>query len=80
MKSREEIITSMCYTWRHDYGLDKLEHDGPGGLISCGLTQQERDLLWRQMAQIFDNDIAPYMEFRAWDSYSDLPAVKDYEK
>ena len=22
------------------------------------------EILWRQMAQIFDNDIAPYMEFK----------------
>ena len=65
MKTREEIITAMCYTWRHDYGLDKQEHDGPGGLISAGLTDAERRLLWSQMAQIFDNDIAPHMEFRS---------------
>lgn len=64
MKTREEIITSMCYTWRHDYGLDKLEHDGPGGLISVGLTDAERQMLWRQMAQIFDNDILPNMDFK----------------
>jgi hypothetical protein len=24
----------------------------------------DREALWRQMAQIFDNDIAPYMEFK----------------
>jgi hypothetical protein len=64
MKTREEIITSMCFTWRHDYGLDRQEHDGPGGLISMGLTDAQRQSLWNQMAQIFDNDIAPNMEFR----------------
>jgi hypothetical protein len=79
MKTREELITSMCYTWRHDYGLDRQEHDGPGGLITAGLTSAERKLLWQQMAQIFDNDIAPYMEFREWDNYSGLPAAKDYK-
>jgi hypothetical protein len=31
------------------------------------------------MAQIFDNDIAPYMEMREWDEYSGLPSVKDYK-
>jgi len=80
MKSREEIITSMCYTFRHDYGLTK--HPDPGGYtfpLESGMTPGERALLWNQMAQIFDNDIAPYMEFREWDSYSDLPAVKDYK-
>jgi len=65
MKTREEIITSMCYTYRHDYGLTK-EAD-PGGYTfpgEAGMTEQERKLLWSQMAQIFDNDIAPHMEFR----------------
>ena len=64
MKTREEIITAMCYTWRHDYGVDRREHDGPGGLIVMGLTETQRKVLWGQMAQIFDNDIAPHMEFK----------------
>jgi len=63
-KTREQIITSMCLTWRHDYGLDRQEHDGPGGLISAGLTEQQRKILWQQMAQIFDNDIAPNMTIK----------------
>jgi hypothetical protein len=33
-------------------------------LISMGLTDQQRQSLWNQMAQIFDNDIAPNMEFK----------------
>ena len=65
MKTREEIITSMCYTYRHDYGLIK-EAD-PGGYMfpfQSGMTEIERRALWNQMAQIFDNDIAPNMEFK----------------
>lgn len=62
MKTREEIITSMCYTWRHDYGLERREHDGPGGLITAGLTDEERRRLWLQMAQVFDNNIAPLLD------------------
>jgi hypothetical protein len=58
MKTREQIITSMCYTWRHDYGLDKPQ----GNNFASGTTQAEREALWRQMAQIFDNDIAPHMK------------------
>ncbi len=54
----------MCYTWRHDYGLDRQEHDGLGGLISSGLTEQQRKALWQQMAQIFDNNIAPNMTIK----------------
>lgn len=56
MKTREEIINSMCYTWRHDFGLDK-DHDSQ----SSGMTAIERVLLWNAMAQIFDNDISPLL-------------------
>lgn len=76
MKTREEIITSMCYTYRHDYGLNKHPDDAP---FVAGMTQRERESLWNQMAQIFDNDIAPFMEFREWDHYSGLPSTKDYK-
>lgn len=61
---RKEIITSMCYTQRHDYGLDKTVGTGFADIISSGMTQDEKQSLWNQMAQIFDNDIAPYMEFK----------------
>lgn len=56
-KTREDIITSMCYTYDHAYGLEK---DSWGQ----GYTPQERKALWDQMAQIFDNDILPNMEFK----------------
>jgi hypothetical protein len=66
MKTREEIVTSMCYTWRHDYGLtkeaDPIGYPFPG---VSGMTREEQQFLWQQMAQIFDNDIAPHMEFRS---------------
>jgi hypothetical protein len=54
----------MCYTYRHDYGLDKPEGDSFASKLSSGTTQAERESLWRQMAQIFDNDILPHMEFK----------------
>jgi len=57
MKTREEIINSMCYTWRHDFELDK-DHDS----LSSGMTAMERVLLWNAMAQIFDNDISPLLD------------------
>ena len=62
MKTREEIITSMCYTYRHDYGLEKTYE---GYLPVSGMTNTERAALYNAMAQIFDNDIAPYMEFKS---------------
>ena len=57
MKTREEIINSMCYTWRHDFGLDKDDDS-----LSSGMTAMERVLLWNAMAQIFDNDISPLLD------------------
>lgn len=59
MKTREEIINSMCYTWRHDFGLDKDLDDDSG---VAGMTAIERVLLWNAMAQIFDNDISPLLD------------------
>jgi hypothetical protein len=49
MKTRNEVITSMCYTYRHDYGL---------------LDDDKQKSLWNTMSQIFDNDISPNMEFK----------------
>lgn len=66
MKTREQIITDMCYTFRHDYGLRKPENT-LGDFISninSGMTEREAHALWKQMAQIFDNNIAPFMEFK----------------
>lgn len=57
--NREKIIRSMCLTYRHDYGLEKIPDS-----ISSGTTEEERKFLWQQMSQIFDNDIAPFMEFK----------------
>jgi hypothetical protein len=65
LKTREEIITSMCYTWRHDYGLDKHPDDAS---FVAGMTPRERETLWKQMSQIFDNDIAPNMRVKIPDS------------
>ena len=57
---RENIITNMCYTYRHDYSIIKSETAG----FFSGMTIEERTYLWNTMAQIFDNDIAPHMEFK----------------
>jgi len=47
--NREQIIHSMCMTYRHDYGL---------------LSATERSSIHKTMSQIFDNDIAPNMSFK----------------
>ena len=66
MKTREEIITSMCMTYRHDFGLDR--HPDDAAFVS-GVTGSQRKAIWNQMAQIFDNDILPYMKFREDDDW-----------
>lgn len=55
-KDRERVIMNMCYTMRHDYGLDKI----PGSLVS-GMTPEERTFLRLQMTSIFENCIVPYI-------------------
>lgn len=59
-KTREDIIMSMCYTYRHDYGLTK----EPGLMFTAGVTEQERQAIYRMMSQLFDNDILPYMDYK----------------
>lgn len=62
--TRDDIIAKMCYTYRHDFGLDKPEGKDFASLLSAGMTRSEREALWQQMAQIFDNVIALNMEFK----------------
>lgn len=62
--TREEIISNMCRTWRHDYDLPQTPVFPEVPDITVGMNQEDREFLWKQMAQIFDNDIAPYMDFR----------------
>ena len=63
MKTREEIITSMCYTFRPDYGITRPDNQ-TNWFGASGMNDAERRALWDQMAQIFDNDIAPYVELK----------------
>ena len=59
--NREQIINNMCLTFRHDYGLRISEDDRMYTLMS-GMTEMEAQALFNDMAQIFDNDIAPLIE------------------
>lgn len=63
MRTREQIIFSMCMTYRHDYGLT-ISEDDKMYTLNSGVTELEREAIWNNMAQIFDNDIAPYMDFK----------------
>lgn len=59
MKTREEIIHSMCVMYREDYEVPKLATDPPW---VRGMTALERRGLWRVMEQIYDINIKPVVE------------------
>lgn len=59
INTREGIITNMCYTWDHAFGMDK-DPEINGLQLTGGYTPEERQALWNRMAQIYDNDIAPF--------------------
>ena len=61
--NREQIINNMCMTFRHDYGL-RISEDDRMYTLNSGMTEREAQALYNDMAQIFDNDIAPYMDFK----------------
>lgn len=56
MRTKEETIIDMCYTYRHDYGLDKKPDDPPW---VAGMTQQEREMLYKTMEQLYEHHIQP---------------------
>jgi len=59
VKDKEQIITDMCMTYRHDYGLRK--KDGEPNWTS-GMTEQDAKMLYKVMEQIYNNNIEPIIE------------------
>jgi len=60
MTEKEQIITSMCYSYRHDYGLRKDPIDDPSW--TSGMTEQDAKMLYKTMEQIYNNNIEPLLE------------------
>jgi hypothetical protein len=60
-KNKDAIIHSMCMTYRHDYGLRKIEGDPPW---TAGMTEEDAKMLYKTMEQIYNNDIEPFMELK----------------
>lgn len=54
---RHNVVTQMCYTKRHDYGLDKIDD-----YYSSGMTEEERLCLYREMDQLYEHHIKPFVE------------------
>jgi hypothetical protein len=80
MKTKQDIITAMCFTFRQDYGLPKetIRVEGQAVPIgSSGMTQDEQDNLYRSMLQLYNNAIEPYMVLKG-EAYT--VSVTDREK
>jgi hypothetical protein len=45
------LLNSMAMRYRHDFGIDALENDGP---ISVGLTAREREYVLQLMRQLYE--------------------------
>ena len=58
---REQLITDMCLTFRHDYGL-VISEDERMYSLSSGMTELERQGLFNTMSQIFDHHFANSLE------------------
>lgn len=56
---RAEVIEAMCLTWRHDFGVDRINSEPTIGL---GMSEGEREFLRREMGQLFDHHVAPAVE------------------
>jgi len=54
--TKNEIITEMCMTYRHDYGLQKSPEDPPW---VAGMTDNERLGLYKTMEQLYEHHIKP---------------------
>lgn len=56
--NKEETIHNMCLTYRHDYGLRKDPNEPPW---TAGMTEQDANMLYKTMEQIYNNDIEPLL-------------------
>ena len=61
MKSKEEVIYSMCLTYRPDYKIRKMSDDPPWTL---GMTEHEAKMLYKIMEALYNDDIEPLLKRR----------------
>ena len=55
---KQKLIMDMCFTYRHDFGLNK-SPDDPSWV--AGMTDTDRQMLIKIMTQIFNNNIEPLL-------------------
>lgn len=46
-----ELLYSMAFRYRHDFGLDKDPEAGP---LQCGTTPEERESILRTMRELYE--------------------------
>lgn len=61
--TKESIIHNMCLTYNHAYFLPTKD-DNDTNPINCALTVREKEFILRQMTQIYNNNIEPFMEIK----------------
>lgn len=59
MKSKEDVIYSMCVTYRPDYEIRK-EPDDPSWLV--GMTETDAKMLYKIMESLYNDDIEPLLK------------------
>jgi hypothetical protein len=59
MKSKEEVIYSMCLTYRPDYEIRKEPND-PSWIT--GMTEYEAKMLYKTMEALYNDDIEPLLK------------------
>jgi hypothetical protein len=59
MKSKEEVIYSMCVLYRPDYDIRKNEGD-PSWIL--GMTEMEAKMLYKIMEALYNDDIEPLLK------------------
>ena len=67
MKTKWDIINSMCLTYDHRYAMinkEDLDTDDIIGKITC-LSKDEKQGIHRQMKQLYENDIEPYVSIKS---------------
>lgn len=62
---KTKTVNDMCYTVRHDFGLDKLDDDH----ITSGMTDAERKNLVSNMEQLYDHHISKFVDLAVLAAY-----------
>lgn len=75
----EDVIRSMCLTWRHDFGLEPVDTDTVPNeeFVRFGMTQVEREGLMLQMAQIYQHHFLPAILQARSRAFEEIAAMID---